>query len=111
MTDVKTTPKAAESKVEKLTFDNAKNHVAITLKQTPKPAFIYRTQADLKALIDWSKIQPKVRIEEKTAAVILTIGKFDLKENVLITLNEAGKVADVVSLEKAALMYDILASK
>jgi hypothetical protein len=107
MTAEKSTPKTAEENA----FETAKSNVLIVTKLTPKPAFIYRSQADLKALIDWSKIQPKVRIDEKTAAVVLTMGKFDLVDNVLITLNDLGKVADVINLTKANELYNVVASK
>lgn len=102
---------AQDAKKETLTFENAKSNVLIVPVQIPKPAFIYRTQDDLKGLIDFAKMSPKVRIDDKTGKVILTMGKFDLTENVLITMNDLGKIAAVTSLQTASVIYNVVASK
>jgi len=95
----------------KKSFETASGSILITPVQIPKPAFIYRSQDDLKALIEFSKMSPRVRIDDKTAKVILTMGKFDLTENVLITLNDQGKIAMVTPLQTAEVLYHIVATK
>ena len=104
-----TTP--AQDAAKKSTFETATGSILITPVQIPHPAFIYRSQDDLKALIEFSKMSPRVRIDDKTAKVILTMGKFDLTENVLITLNDQGKIAMVTPLQTAEVLYHIVATK
>lgn len=94
---------------EKITFDNCKSQLILKVKVIPKPAFVYRSVNDLKALIDFVKAEPKAKIVD--GKLTLAYGKTNLFDNCVICLSEVGKVSEVLTLKEAELKYEIAAQK
>lgn len=96
-------------KTEAVTFENCKSLVILKIKVIPKPAFVYRSIADLKALIDFVKSEPKAKIIE--GKLTLAYGKVNLFDNCVVLLSEIGKVSQILTLEEAEKTFEIAAQK
>jgi hypothetical protein len=88
-------------------FEVAKQSLVISPKTIKEQAFIYRSISDLENLIGFVGTTPKVDIDK--GKMVLTFRKHIVTDNSLILRNAYGEVTNVMTLENANKIYDIVA--